>query len=589
MKKSNNISKLIIFFSLLVSLTACGGGSKPTSNSPTTNVDITNPETDNEIKEIYELYQQNGGKLTYEERLATIKGDKGDPGEPGKDGTSILTGSGVPDSTLGNNGDSYINLDTWDYYVKENNSWILKGNLKEESDEPIKDHNGSEGLEFYPLNEEECAVAVGTAKLLEEIIIPSTYKNFEVTQIMENGFSKSNVKSIYIPDSVTSMGMGAFFRCAFLNQVDLGNNITSISNGAFEYCDSLTSITIPNSVTSIGEVAFNHCESLIQVDLGNGVTSIGIGAFEYCTSLSSIVIPDNVTSIGRYAFENCTSLTIYCEASSKPSEWDSNWNYNNNSVYWAGEWEYDSEGNPIPKKLDEDYNYTKGLIFDENSVIGYEGTDANVVIPSEYNGYTITNIGDFAFSNCTFITSIEISNRVISIGSYAFRNCSSLMSINVPDNVTSIGNYAFYNCTSLQFNVYDDCNYLGNSLNPYIALISYKTNKSAYNINSNCKFICSTAFYNCTSLTSMVLPDSVTSIGEFAFAHCFSLTSIVIPDSVASIGGYAFNNCFTHLKIYCVVGSQPSGWDSNWNSNNHPVFWAGEWEYDSNGIPTPLL
>lgn len=346
MKKSNNISKLILFFLLLVSLTACGGGSKPTSNSPTTNADISNPATDNEIREIYELYQQNGGELTYEEWLATIKGDSG---EPGKDGSSILTGNGAPDSTLGNNGDCYINLDTWDYYVKENNSWILKGNLNGESGEPSKDHN-------------------------EKV----------------------------------------------------------------------------------------------------------------------------------------------------------------------------------------------GLIFKENSVIGYEGALDQVIIPSEYNGYTITNIGDNAFYNCTSLTYVDIPDSVTSIGKYAFGQCTSLKKIIISDFITSISEYAFYNCTSLKFNVYDNCNYLGNYYNSYVALISYKTNESRYNINSNCKFIYSDAFYNCTSLTSLVIPNSVASIGNKAF------------------------NCCDSLTIYCEASSQPSGWDSNWNYDNRPVYWAGEWEYDSNGNPIPL-
>ena len=96
-----------------------------------------------------------------------VQGETGPQGENGKDGFSMLTGNGKPDSNLGKNGDSYIDLDTWNYYIKTNAGWVLQGNIKANS----KDHDGTEGLEFYPLNDTECAVAVGSAKLLKEIII----------------------------------------------------------------------------------------------------------------------------------------------------------------------------------------------------------------------------------------------------------------------------------------------------------------------------------------------------------------------------------------------------------------------------------
>ena len=96
------------------------------------------------------------------------------------------------------------------------------------------------------------------------------------------------------------------------------------------------------------------------------------------------------------------------------------------------------------------------------------------------------------------------------------------------------------------------------------------------------------AFSGCISLTSITIPDSVTSIGSSAFDDCISLTSITIPDSVTSIGAYAFLAC-SSLTIYCEVSSKPSGWDSAWNSANRTVYWNGEWEYDADGNPTPII
>ena len=249
-----------------------------------------------------------------------IQGEKGEQGQPGKDGvdgqngvngkdgTSLLTGNGEPTSVIGIVGDSYIDLDTWSFYIKTTNGWVISGNIKgEKGDSAAADHDGTEGIEFYPINDTECAVSAGNAKLLKEIVIPSKYKNYTVTII--NG---------------KFVGEG-FANCTNLEKIIIPDSITTIDSLAFSGCSSLTSITIPSSVTRIGDDAFNAC-----------------------FSLESIVIPDSVTSIGQQAFSFCSSLTIYCEVSSKPSGWNSSFYLFDGSVYWAGEWEYDADGNPIP-------------------------------------------------------------------------------------------------------------------------------------------------------------------------------------------------------------------------------------------------
>ena len=101
---------------------------------------------------------------------------------------------------------------------------------------------------------------------------------------------------------------------------------------------------------SIGEYAFYECSSLESIVIPNSVTSIGYAAFSKCSSLESIEIPNSVTNIGNHAFSGCYSLVIYCEASSKPSGWYSNWNSSNRLVYWNGQWHYDSNGKPVPGK-----------------------------------------------------------------------------------------------------------------------------------------------------------------------------------------------------------------------------------------------
>ena len=110
--------------------------------------------------------------------------------------------------------------------------------------------------------------------------------------------------------SVTSIGDGTFYGCSSLTSVTIPDGVTSIGDSVFSGCSSLTSVTIPDGVTSIGGSVFSGCSSLTSVTIPDTVTSIGDGAFIGCSSLTSVTIPDNVTSIGDYAFLGCSSGLI---------------------------------------------------------------------------------------------------------------------------------------------------------------------------------------------------------------------------------------------------------------------------------------
>ena len=216
-----------------------------------------------------------------------------------------------------------------------------------------------------------------------------------------------------IPDSVTSIGVQAFWGCTSLTSVTIPNGVTSIGALAFSNCKSLTSVTIPDSVTSIGERAFLGCTSLTSVTIPDSVTSIGGSAFKDCTSLTSVTIPDSVTSIGVGAFASCTSLTGIWVAEG--------------SSHYASD--------------------AFGVLFnkDKTTLVQCPGAiSGSYAIPD-----SVTIIGEYAFDGCTSLTSVTIPNSVTSIGEYAFAYCTSLTSVTIPDSVTSIGGWAFYNCTSL--------------------------------------------------------------------------------------------------------------------------------------------
>ena len=182
-------------------------------------------------------------------------------------------------------------------------------------------------------------------KTQTELVIPYKINGVEITKLYDEEanrsilYGNSVITKVVIPNSVTTIGYGAFFGCTSLQSINIPNSMTYISDYAFNNCTSLTSINIPNnvtvidryafygctslksinipsSVTSIEECTFDRCTSLTSINIPSSVTSIGIGAFMGCESLTTIDIPSSVTSIWFLAFDGCTNLTIYCEQGS---------------------------------------------------------------------------------------------------------------------------------------------------------------------------------------------------------------------------------------------------------------------------------
>ncbi len=227
---------------------------------------------------------------------------------------------------------------------------------------------------FYPLDDGTYAVECNAtlAQHLTKIVIPKKHDDKKVSTIVNRAFyGCDNVKTIVIPNSVTSIGDFAFSDCSNLTSIEIPNSVTSIGSSAFSGCSNLTSITLPfvgngsdqthlgyvfgalsfldNNIfvpaslksvtitggTYISRYAFAGCSNLTSIEIPDSVTTIDNFAFMNCTNLTKIVISNNVSSIYNCPFYGCSNLTIYCEAESKPSGWDSSWNPDNRPVEWG--------------------------------------------------------------------------------------------------------------------------------------------------------------------------------------------------------------------------------------------------------------
>ena len=346
----------------------------------------------------------------------------------------------------------------------------------------------------------------GTA---EKVRIAEEDNGLPVKAIYDSAFSDNDsITQVIIPNGVTSIGDYAFDGCESLRSITIPNGVTSIGNRAFYYCTSLTSIEIPNSVTSIGYSAFSWCFSLTSVNFAENskLTSIGDSAFSSCYRLTSVTIGSGVTSIGDSAFNDCTSLTSV---------------YIDDIASWCNiSFEYFPDfycANPLC--------YASNLYL-KNASGEYELV-TELVIPD-----TVTEIKDYAFYYCDSLTSIDIPNSVTSIGEGAFEYCSSLTSITIPDSVVSVSASAFIGCNSELFTEYSNGKYLGDESNPYKILVGLTSqNLSSYEIHEDTKIIVDYVFSGCDRITSITIPDSVTSIGSSVFSWCDSLTSVTFANT----------------------------------------------------------
>lgn len=364
---------------------------------------------------------------------------------------------------------------------------------------------------------------------LTSITIPGS-----VTKIGESAFYDcKSLTSIAIPDGVTEIGSYAFSGCTGLTNVNIPSGVKKILNGMFNNCTGLTKIPISDGVTEIGQDAFFGCSGLTSIAIPGSVEEIAPGAFEKCTGLTSVTILNGVKKIKFKAFKDCVALTSI-EIPDSVSEIDGGALDGCTGLEKITV----SEGNKV---YDSRGNCSAVIKTSSNALIlGCKST----VIPA-----SVTEIGQFAFSGCTGLTSIAIPNGATVIGQFAFFGCTALTSVAISDGVKEIGKSAFENCAALTSII------IPNSIT-VIADYMFRdcAGLTSIAIPDGVTEIGQSAFSGCTGLTNITIPGSVTKIGDSAFSGCMALTSVAISDGVKEIGIWAFLYC-TGLKSITIPGS----------------------------------
>lgn len=404
------------------------------------------------------------------------------------------------------------------------------------------------------------------------IDIPDTVtsggQSYKVTAIGDSAFNPShtitNVSSVFIPATVTSIGRFAFRCCKFLATVTFaeGSQLKSIGVSAFSGTDSahpiFKEIQIPYSVETIGTNAFHNCQDLESITLPASLETIESSAFSSCRKLSEIKLPTSLKAIQSYVFDDCSSLkTVSYDGSLEQ------WSKINVAKGFLG---YSS-----PSLVMGDYTAQFISVKDENdpdpppktvTITKYTGTESTVILPSTINSWPVTKIGEDALKDNTTITSVTIPDSVTEIGSNAFAGCTNLTSVHYAGDWSNLtiqsGNPAVQDAAKDAANeqLFDFEFILNNTA---VVVIRYKGTAADVTIPSRYKgkpvtVIDPVAFYNNSAVTSVTIPDSVTAIPDYAFGFCSQLTNISIPNSVTFIGFSAFNSC-TSLKSITLPSS----------------------------------
>ena len=446
---------------------------------------------------------------------------------------------------------------------------------------------------------------------IKELEIPNSVKTID-----NNAFSNcSSLTSVLIPNSVTSIGYGAFIGCSGLTSVhisdivawcnikfggelsnplyyanhlylngeeikdlEIPNSLTTIDEYAFCGCSGLTSVLIPNSVTSISDETFQGCSGLTSVTIPNSVTSIGGSAFEGCSGLTSVTIPNSVTSIGRDAFRYCSGITdVYCLAEivpdtdfgvfdGTPTERSTLYVPTNSVDAYRTSWPWSDfqniigigstpdDDNPKMRTIhvakpgtlsDVISNEDKYQIEELTLTGGLNGSDIRLI--RDMAGIDFGDSGDvwdderfWDINTSGILKDLDLSNANIVAGGGAYygRNRGSAYADDYRTKDNSVSDYMFSKCKL-----------------------------SSITLPNNITSIGKCAFSGCSSLTSVNIPKGVTSIGDDAFQDCYNLTTIVSElEEPITVSLWLFKSISPNAKLIVPKGSKAAyqaeeGWN----------------------------
>lgn len=375
--------------------------------------------------------------------------------------------------------------------------------------------------------------SIGPSTFANAAYITNISISTNITTIGNEAFANTGLQSLDISANVTNIGGLVFLNCGGLTNISVSaaNPDYSSTNGVLFDVNELNLIdfpagltedyAVPSTVTNIGPYSFAY-SGLTGITIPSSVTGIGSNAFYGCSFLASVNIPASVASIGNEAFADCVTLT-------------------NISV---------DPGNP-------DYSSTNGALLDKAQT-------TLIQFPAGLNSLplfaSVTSVGDSALAGCVNLTAVVIPQGVQIIGDPVFYGCTNLTSVSIPASVTTIGLDAFASCTSLTNISVDPSNPYFSSLGGVLfdksqaTLIQYPLGlQGGYVIPDTVTAIGSFAFNGCAGLTSVTIDNNVTNIGTAAFAYCASLTNIGVASSnsyYTSAGGVLFDITQTNLVAF---------------------------------------
>lgn len=438
--------------------------------------------------------------------------------------------------------------------------------------------------------------------------------DYTVTAIGDSAFESfptpTNVSSVFIPATVRSIGDSAFSYCNALTtvtfaegsqlksiglaafygteqlypkfkEIKIPDSVDTIGSGAFFYCQNLERITLPSALQTLSSVTFYGCAALSEVTFPASLKTIESSVFDGCRNLSEVKLPASLTAIQSSVFHRCSAKTVFYDGSLEQ------WNHitADNDVL----------GYSCPSLVMDDYTAQFIPVEDDPdhpvpgpppktvTITKYTGTESTVILPSTISSWPVTKIGEDALKDNTTITSVTIPDSVTEIGANAFADCTNLTSVNyagdwsnltiqsgnpavqdaaneqlfdfkfTPDNTAVI--VTRYNGTAADVTI-PSC-YKGKPVTMIDHAAFFNSVVTSVTISDSVTSIDDNAFGFCSQLTNISIPNSVTYIGFSAFAHCTSLKSITLPSSLSSISEALFSGC-SQLTTIHIPDSVPS-------------------------------